>query len=377
MFSPSHPFRAFMVVPILAPLALACTQGSEPVKASAETTTTAPADKSDKKAGTGTIDLQGAGATFPFPLYSKWVSEYQKANPKIRINYQSIGSGGGIRQIIEKTVDFGASDAPMTDDELAKVAPAQLVHIPTTLGAVVLAYNLPDVKTGLRLSPKVIAGIFLGDIKTWDHPDILKDNPEVKLPKDNITVAYRSDGSGTTAVFTDYLSKVSAPWKDKVGAGKSVKFPVGLGAKGNEGVAGQIKTSPGTIGYIELAFAKQTGATFGFVKNDAGKFVEPTLDAISAAAAGYVSSMPADFRVSITNAPGDTSYPIASFTYILVYQDSSDAVKAKAVADFLMWAIHDGQKLGPDLFYAPLPAQVVANEETKLKTLTAGGKPLL
>ena len=352
-------------------LAVACSEKTEPVKGTA-----GGSETGDKSKDSGALDLQGAGATFPYPLYSKWVAEYQRINPKIRINYQSIGSGGGIRQITEKTVDFGASDAPMTDAELAK-APGKLVHIPTTLGAVVLAYNLADVKTGLKLGPDVIVGIFLGEIKTWDDPKIAKDNPDAKLPRDPITVATRSDGSGTTAVFTDYLSKVSPAWKEKVGSGKSVKFPVGLGAKGNEGVAGQVKTTPGTIGYIELAYAKQTGASYAFVQNSAGKFVEPSLAGISAAAAGFSKDMPDDFRLSITNAPGDASYPISSFTYILVYSEMSDATKAKAVVDFLWWAIHDGQKLGPDLFYAPLPADVVAREEAKLKALTAGGKPLL
>src|SRR5262249_13749300 len=278
---------------------------------------------------------------------------YQRQNARIRINYQSIGSGGGIRQITERTVDFGASDAPMSDDELGK-APGKLVHVPTTLGAVTLAYNLPDVKTGLRLAPDLIAAIFLGDVKTWDDPKIAKDNPDVKLPKDAITVAYRSDGSGTTAVFTDYLSKVSPVWKDKVGAGKSVKFPVGLGAKGNEGVAGQVKTTPGAIGYIEIAYAKQTNATYAVVQNAAGKFVEPSLDAITAAAAGAAKNLPDDLRVSITNATGDAAYPLASFTYILVYADSADAAKAKALTEFLWWAVHDGQQSGPALFYAPL-----------------------
>jgi phosphate transport system substrate-binding protein len=356
--------------------AAACTQKNEPVRGSAATTETPAAPAAEKPKETGTLDLQGAGATFPYPLYSKWVSEYQKANPRVRINYQSIGSGGGIRQIVEKTVDFGASDAPMSDDELGK-APGKLVHIPTTLGAVVLVYNLADVKTGLKLTPEVVTGVFLGEIKTWDDAKIAKDNPDVKLPKDAITVAYRSDGSGTTAVFTDYLAKVSPAWKDKVGAGKSVKFPAGMGAKGNEGVAGQVKTTPGAVGYIELAYAKQTGATYAFVQNAAGKFVEPSLDGISAAASGVAKAMPEDFRVSITNAPGDAAYPIASFTYILVYQEAPDATKGKAVADFLWWAIHDGQKLGPDLFYAPLPPEVVQKEEAKLKTLTAAGKALL
>jgi phosphate transport system substrate-binding protein len=351
-------------------LAGACTQKEEPVRGSASATAEKPKESS-------AIELNGAGATFPFPLYSKWVSEYQKAHPDVRINYQSIGSGGGIRQITEKTVDFGASDAPMKDDQLAK-APGKLVHVPMTLGAVVLAYNLPDVKTGLKLTPEVIAGIYLGDIKTWDDEKVAKLNPDVKLPKDAITVAYRSDGSGTTAVFTDYLSKVSPAFKDKVGSSTSVKFPVGLGAKGNEGVAGQIKTTPGCIGYVELAYAKQTGATYAVLANSAGKFVEPSLDAITAAAAGAVKNMPDDLRVSITNAEGEAAYPIASFTYILVYQDMPiPAPKAKALVDFLSWAIHDGQKLGPDLSYAPLPAEVVAKDETKLKGLMVGGKPIM
>lgn len=356
----------------LALLVFACTQKNEPVKGSALATDTPPG--ADKRPGTANIDLQGAGATFPYPLYSKWVAEYQKINPTVRINYQSIGSGGGIRQIIAKTVDFGASDAPMKDDELAK-APGRLVHIPTTLGAVVLAYNLPDVQTGLQLTPDVVSGIFLGDIKSWNDAKIAKDNPTIKLPAEPITVAYRSDGSGTTAVFTDYLTAISPVWKEKVGSGKSVKFPVGLGAKGNEGVAGQIKTTPGAIGYIELAYAKQTGATYAFVQNSAGAFVEPSLDAISAAAVGV--QLPDDLRVSIVNSAARTAYPIASFTYVLVYADTADTAKGKAVADFLWWAIHDGQRLGAALFYAPLPAEVVAKNEATLKGLTAAGKPLL
>jgi phosphate transport system substrate-binding protein len=363
--------RLLATTSLLALALASCTQKTEPVKGSAAGTEPTAAAKPTEA---GTIDLQGAGATFPYPLYSKWVSEYQKANPKVRINYQSIGSGGGIRQIIEKTVDFGASDAPMSDDELKK-APGALIHIPTTLGAVVLAYNVPGVTQSLKLSPEVITGIFLGDIKTWNDPKIAADNADAKLPGDAITVAYRSDGSGTTAVFTDYLSKVSPAWKEKVGAGKSVKFPVGMGAKGNEGVAGQIKTTPGTIGYVELAYAKQTGATFATVKNAAGKFVEASLEGISAAAAG--ATIPDDFRTSITNPAGDAAYPISSFTYILVYADSADTTKGKAVADYLWWAIHDGQKLGGPLFYAALPADLVTREEAKLKALTAAGKPLL
>jgi phosphate transport system substrate-binding protein len=321
------------------------------------------------------IDLQGAGATFPYPLYSKWVSEYQKVDSRVRINYQSIGSGGGIRQITERTVDFGASDAPMSDEELSK-APGKLLHIPTTLGAVVIAYDVPGV-SALQLSPDVIAGIFLGDVKKWNDPKIKKLNPEAKLPADPISVAYRSDGSGTTAVFTQYLSAISPSWKDKVGAGKSVKFPTGLGAKGNEGVAGQLKTTPGSIGYVELAYAKQTGLTYASVQNQAGKFVEPSLDGISAAAASVSSTMPDDMRVSIVNAPGDATYPISAFTYVLVYEEQKDAVKGKALVEFLWWAIHDGQALGPDLHYAKLPSEVVAKIEAKLRGVKSAGQALL
>jgi len=321
------------------------------------------------------INLQGAGATFPYPLYSKWVDEYQKSNPTVRINYQSIGSGGGIRQITERTVDFGASDAPMNEEELAK-APGKLVHVPMTLGAVVIAYNLPEAPA-LTLSSEVVAGIFLGDVKTWNDAKIATLNPGVKLPKEPIGVAYRSDGSGTTAVFTDYLSKVSPAWKEKVGAGKSVKFPAGMGAKGNEGVAGQLKTSPGTIGYVELAYAKQTGLSVASLQNAAGKAIQPSLDSISAAAAGFVATMPDDFRVSITNAPGDTAYPISAFTYILVYEEAADATKGKALAKFLWWAVHEGQSLGAPLHYAALPAEVVAKVEVKLKALKAGGQVAL
>jgi phosphate transport system substrate-binding protein len=321
------------------------------------------------------VDLQGAGATFPYPLYSKWVAEYQKVDPAVRINYQSIGSGGGIRQITERTVDFGASDAPMKEEELAK-APGRILHIPMTLGAVVVAYNVAGV-SDLKVSADVVSGIFLGTIKKWNDAKIAKLNPGVKLPADAITVAYRSDGSGTTAVFTEYLAKVSSAWKDKVGAGKSVRFPTGLGAKGNEGVAGQLKTTPGAIGYIELAYAKQTKLPYASIQNQAGKFVTPAPEASTAAAAGVAASIPDDMRVSIVDAPGASAYPISAFTYILVYEEQPDAVKGKALAEFLWWAIHDGQKFGGPLDYAPLPADVVTKIETKLKTLTAGGQVLL
>jgi phosphate transport system substrate-binding protein len=326
-------------------------------------------------AATGPIDLQGAGATFPYPLYSKWDSEYGKAHPDVRINYQSIGSGGGIRQITERTVDFGATDAPMTDAELMK-APGKLIHIPTTLGAVAVAFNVPGV-TALQLTPEQVAGIFLGEITKWSDPKLADAAPGAKLPDTAITVAYRSDGSGTTAVFTDYLSKVSATWKDKAGAGKSVKFPIGLGAKGNEGVAGQLKTTPGAIGYVELAYARQNNISYASLKNKAGKFVAPEAAAVTAAAQGQLAAIPEDFRLSIADAAGEGSYPISSFTYILVYEDQQDARKGAALVDFLWWAVHEGQRYCPDLFYATLPAEVVTKVEAKLKGVTSGGKPVL
>ena len=328
-----------------------------------------------KGEGKHTVDLQGAGATFPYPLYSKWVAVYQKEHPRVRVNYQSIGSGGGIKQILEKTVDFGASDAPMNDGEMGK-AQGKILHIPTTLGAVVLAYNLAGV-TGLKLTPETVAGIYLGEITRWNDARLAADNPGVTLPDEAIGVAYRSDGSGTTAVFTDYLAAVSPAWKDKVGAGKSVKFPAGMGAKGNEGVAGQVKTAPGTIGYVELAYARQTGLSFASLKNAAGTFVEPSLEGISAAAAGFVASMPDDLRKNIVNPAGETAYPISAFTYILVYAELPDGEKSKALVDFLWWALHDGQKVGADLHYAALPAEVVAKAEAALKSITVGGKSVL
>lgn len=357
----------------LVALFFGCGSPGGPVEKPAEQAPGASAESPE--AAAEAINLQGAGATFPYPLYSKWVAEYEKTDPQVRINYQSIGSGGGVRQILERTVDFGASDDAMKDEELAK-APSKLLHFPMTLGAVVVAFNLPGIAT-LKLTPEAIAGIFAGDIKKWNDAKITADNPGVKLPADAIAVTYRSDGSGTTAVFTEYLSKISPKWKENVGAGKSVKFPVGLGAKGNEGVAGQIKTTPGSVGYIELAYAEQTGLAHASVKNQAGKFVEPALESISAAAASVATNMPEDLRVSIVNAPGDAAYPIAAFTYILAYENQGDAKKGKALAQFMWWAIHDGQALGPALHYAKLPAEVVIKVEEKLRTLKAGDQVLL
>ncbi len=321
-----------------------------------------------------TISLQGAGATFPYPLYSKWMAEYQKVDPKVQINYQSIGSGGGIKQILERTVDFGATDAEMTAQERAK-AKATLHHIPMTLGAVVVTYNVPGLASGLKLSQEAVAGIFLGKITTWNDAKLIALNPGVKLPASPITVAYRSDGSGTTAVFTEYLAKISPEWKSSVGAGKSVKFPIGLGGKGNEGVTGVVKSSPGAIGYVELAYAKQNQMAIASIRNQEGKFVAPSLEGVSAAAAGQ--KLPEDLCLSLVDGPGAKTYPIAAFSYILVYQEQQDATKGKALADFLWWGIHDGQKLGAALDYAPLPKDLIAVIEARLKQLTAGGKTLI
>jgi phosphate transport system substrate-binding protein len=323
----------------------------------------------------GTVRLQGAGATFPNPLYQKWLSEYGKAHADMKIDYQSIGSGGGIKQIKEQTVDFGASDAPMKDEDL-KSAPAELLHIPTVLGAVVITYNLQGIAQHLHFSSDVIADIFLGKLKRWDDARIKSDNPGVNLPASDITVVHRSDGSGTSAVFTDYLSKVSPEWKDKVGAGTSPSWPTGQGGKGNEGVTGVIKNQPNTIGYVELAYATQNKLPAALVKNASGAFVEPSLDAVTAAAAETLASTPEDLRVSITNAGGASAYPISSYTYILAYKEQKDAAKGRALVDFLWWAIHDGEGFAKDLQYAPLPADMVKRAESKINLITSGGKPL-
>jgi phosphate transport system substrate-binding protein len=321
-------------------------------------------------------EITGAGATFPYPLYSKWISVYEKDHAGVKINYQSIGSGGGIRQITERTVDFGASDAPMTNEELAK-APAPLLHVPMTLGAVTLSYNLPNVKQPLRFTPDALAGVFLGEITKWNDPKLASLNPGVKLPNGPITVVHRSDGSGTTAIFTEYLSAAVPRWKDKVGAGKTVNFPVGLGAKGNEGVAGQLKTSPGSVGYVELAYAIETKQPVAAIQNQAGQFVTPSLEGITAAADGLADKIPSDMRSFIVNAPGQAAYPISGFTYILVYRDQQDPAKGKALAEFLWWAVHDGQAYGPPLHYAKLPSSTVTRVEQQLQSIQAGDQPVL
>lgn len=325
--------------------------------------------------GSGSVRLEGAGATFPNPLYQKWLSEYGKLHPNLKLDYQSIGSGGGIKQIKEQTVDFGASDAPMSDADL-KSAPGELLHIPTVLGAVVITYNLEGVKQPLRFSPEVIADIFLGKIKKWNDPKIAADNSGVTLPASDITVVHRSDGSGTSAVFTDYLSKVSPEWKDKVGAGVSPSWPTGIGGKGNEGVTGQVKNTPNTIGYVELAYALKNNLPVGHIKNASGSFIEPTIDSVTAAAAASAASMPDDLRISITNATGAQAYPISSYTYILLYKNQKDAGKGKALVDFLWWGIHDGENFAKDLQYAPLPSDVVKKAEAKINLVTSNGTAL-
>ncbi|MGB7599097.1 MAG: phosphate ABC transporter substrate-binding protein PstS [Candidatus Sulfotelmatobacter sp.] len=309
--------------------------------------------------------LNGAGATFPYPMYSKWFSEYHKLHPEIQINYQSIGSGGGIRQVINGTVDFGASDGPMTD-EMLKEAKTKILHLPTVMGADVPAYNIPGVNAELKFTPEALAGIFLGKITKWNDKALTSVNPEVSLPDRDIIVVHRSDGSGTTYIWTDYLSKISPEWQSQVGKGTSVKWPIGLGGKGNEGVAGSIRQLQGSIGYVELIYAVQNNIPYGSVKNAAGSFVKASLESVTAAAASS-PKMPADFRVSITNAPGKDAYPISSFTWLLIPQQSKDAAKGKILADFLNWMVTDGQTMTAALSYAPLPESVVAKEKEAIK----------
>ncbi|MSR01298.1 MAG: phosphate ABC transporter substrate-binding protein PstS [Gemmatimonadetes bacterium] len=321
-------------------------------------------------------NLNGAGATFPNPIYTKWFDAYAKKTG-IKINYQSIGSGGGIRQFTQGTVDFGASDSPMTDEQIASVK-GNAAHIPTVLGAVVLTYNLPAVgATKLKLDAPTIADIFLGKITKWNDPRIAALNPGAKLPATDLLVVHRSDGSGTTFVFVDYLSKVWPEWRTKVGAANAVNWPTGLGGKGNEGVTQQVKQLEGTIGYVELVYALANKLQYASVKNQAGKMVDPTLETVTAAAASAKLPKTTDFRVSITDAPGDKAYPIASFTWLLVQADNADAVKGKQIRDFLNWMVSgDAQKMATDLGYAPLPGDVAGLVEARVKTLMATGKAI-
>lgn len=309
--------------------------------------------------------INGAGATFPYPIYSKWFDEYHKANGSTQINYQSVGSGAGIKQVTDGTVDFGASDGPMNDDQLKAYSDKHgsgILHFPTVLGAAVPTYNIPNVNASLNFTPEALAGIFLGRITKWNDPAIAGANKGVNLPANDIVVVHRSDGSGTTYIWTDYLSKVSEDWKSKVSKGTSVNWPVGLGGKGNEGVTALIKQTPNSIGYVELIYAAQNNIAYGAVKNAAGSFVKADLAGVSAAAAGAAKTMPDDFRVSITNSPGKTAYPISSFTWLLIPAKFSDAGKRDAMKKFLKWAITDGQNFAENLSYAKLPKEVVAKE---------------
>lgn len=312
--------------------------------------------------------INGAGATFPAPIYTKWFQDYNKAHPDVEINYQAIGSGGGIKQLTEKTVDFGASDAPMTDAELQKVG-GPVLHIPTVLGAVVITYNLPTVKKSLKLDGPTIADMFAGKITKWNDARIAALNKGVALPDTAIVPIYRADSSGTTAVFTEYLAKVSPDWKSSIGAGKTVKWPTGVGGKGNDGVTGQVKNTPGAMGYVELTYATAEKLPMADLKNHAGAFVTPSMKAVSDAASGALKTMPDDFRVSITDAEGKSAYPISSFTYLLINQKMAGA-KGKDLVEFLNWAMTDGQKAAPALSYASLPSSMVPKVKAKIKTIT-------
>jgi phosphate transport system substrate-binding protein len=313
--------------------------------------------------------INAAGATFPAPIYQKWFEEFHKAHPDIQINYQSIGSGGGIQQLTQGTVDFGASDMPMTDEQLGAIKKGKVLHFPTVLGGIVPTYNIPGVSTDLKFSGDTLAGIFMGNIKKWNDPALKKDNPGVNLPNEDITVVHRSDGSGTSFVFSDYLSKVSPDWKSKVGANTSVNWPVGLGGKGNEGVAGLVKQTPNAIGYVELIYAVQNKMGYGSMKNAAGNFVKADFASVSEAAAGAAKEMPADFRVSITNAPGKNAYPISTFTWLLIPDKIDNAQKKMAIISFLKWMMTTGQQDCAGLSYAPLPKPVVAKEEKQVSLI--------
>ncbi|HIQ04197.1 MAG TPA: phosphate ABC transporter substrate-binding protein PstS [Anaerolineae bacterium] len=337
--------------------------------------------KSPQSTPSETVPITGAGATFPYPLYSKWFHVYStEVDPTVHFNYQSIGSGGGIRQVTAKTVDFGASDAILGEKE--KSAAPGLQMFPTVAGGVVVGYNLTDaggkpVDKGLRLTPDVVADIFLGKITRWNDERLQKVNPDIALPDAPIAVAHRSDGSGTTFLFTSYLALVSSGWQEKVGAGKSVNWPVGIGGKGNEGVAGVIRQQPNSIGYIELAYARQNNIAYAFIQNRGGNFIEPSLDSITAASDAYAAEMPEDMGQLLVNAPGEDSYPIAGYTFILLYQDVPDCVKAAKIHDFMVWALTDGDGYARELLYAPLGAAVEGKVIGKLNTLTCeGGKTL-
>lgn len=321
------------------------------------------------------VKIQGAGSSLINPLMQKWVSEYGNLNPNVRIDYQSIGSGGGIKQVKERTIQFGASDLVMSDADLSS-APAEIVHVPVILGAVVLTYNLEGVTDQLRFSPATIADIFLGKITEWSDERIKADNPGIALPSSALTVVHRSDGSGTSAIFTNYLSKVSPEWKEKVGEGTSPSFPVGLGGKGNEGVTGQVKQTPNTIGYVELAYAVKNKMPVAQIRNKAGNYVLPNFETVTNAAAETVNETPDDLRASITDAAGANAYPISSYVYVLIYKNQPDAVVGKTLVDFLTWSINEGQRFAQPLYYSPLPQEMVKRASSKIALISSNGEPL-
>ena len=318
-------------------------------------------------------DLTGAGATFPYPMYSKWFSDYA-TKTNVKINYQSIGSGGGIRQISEQTVDFGATDGPMSDEELGKAKGGRILHIPTVMGADVVVYNLPELKSPLKLDGETIAAIFLGKVTKWNDPKLAEQNKGVALPASDIVVVHRSDGSGTTYIWTDYLTAVSKEWAAGPGKGKDVKWPVGIGGKGNEGVSGQVKQIPGSIGYVELVYARQNKLAYAHVKNAHGAYIAPAIESVTAAAAEIAKGLPkdSDFRLSIVNAQGKDAYPISSMTWLLVYEQQANADKGKKLVDFLKWMLDDGQKSAPALDYAPLPSAITKQLKDRLKQIKVG-----
>ncbi len=355
--------------------AAACSGGAAPVSAPSKSDSSAQSSTAPSGSNGSAKELTAAGATFPYPLYSKWFEVYSQKTG-VKINYQAVGSGAGIQQMTAHTVDFGASDAPLTDDQL-KAAPG-ILHIPTVAGAVAISYNVSGVDSGLKITPDVLAGIYLGTIKKWNDPKLTALNPGVKLPDQDIAVVHRSDGSGTTNIFTGYLSSVSPEWKSKVGQSTSVNWPVGLGGKGNPGVAGLVKQTPGALGYVELAYVIQNKLPYCLLQNQAGQFVAPNIASTEADAQAAFSQTPVpdDLRISIVNAPGKDSYPIAGYTYLLVDQQQKNQATGKAVVDYLWWAIHDGQQYAKDLLYVPLTPELVKKAEQKIKSITYDGKPL-